>query len=804
MASSAFLNPLFLSILILLLPPNLAIANITLSSSLTAASNDDSSWLSPSGDFAFGFHNLNSTNLFLLAVWFNKIPGKTIVWQANGDNPVQSGSTVKLTATSLVLNDPQGQLIWDAKPGREVAYAAMLDTGNFVLAGNNSAHVWETFKNHTDTILPTQTMDLGSMLFSRISETNYSRGRFELLFSDGGDLQLNPIGWPGNFGYDSYYSSGTSTANSSDSGYRLVFNGSADIYILKMNGAIVPLSWDDINPDENNYYRATLDFNGVFTQYAHPRSSTNADKTGWWPVRFIPKDICTAILNQIGSGACGFNSYCTSLNGQPSCACPPGYLLMDPNNEFGGCKPSSPVGCGADDWSKDPEELFEFKEALNINWPLGDYERLERYNQTECEKSCLHDCLCAVAVYSYMRCWKKKLPLANGRSIYTEFGKTLMKVRKGAPTGFLSSGCEKKGKPDILGWILLGCSALFNIILLFLISRALWSRQNGKSKMSANDSSVFEMNLRVFTYRELEESTNGFKEELGRGSFSTVYKGSLNFGSRNLVAVKKLDKLAVDQGGEKEFKAEVSAIGKTHHKNLVQLIGFCNEGPHRILVYEFIKNGTLANLIFGLPRPNWHRRTQIALEIARGLIYLHEECNAQIIHCDIKPQNILMDACFTARISDFGLAKLLMSDQTQTHTGIRGTRGYVAPEWFKSKPGVTIKVDVYSYGIMLLEIICCRKSFSLEFGEEAAVLTDWAYDCYVEGRLDMLVENEEEAVDDIAKLQRWVMVAIWCIQEDPFKRPTMKTVMQMLEGLVEAPVPPCPSSYSKAYINEYR
>ena len=146
----------------------------------------------------------------------------------------------------------------------------------------------------------------------------------------------------------------------------------------------------------------------------------------------------------------------------------------------------------------------------------------------------------------------------------------------------------------------------------------------------------------------------------------------------------------------------------THHKNLVRLIGFCDEGPHKLLVYEFMCNGTLASFLFGSSAPDWKIRTQMAFGVARGLMYLHEECSTQIIHCDIKPQNVLLDDSFTARISDFGLAKLLMSDQTRTLTAIRDMTGYIAPEWFRNKP-ITAKVDIYSYGVMLLEIISCRK-----------------------------------------------------------------------------------------------
>lgn len=136
----------------------------------------------------------------------------------------------------------------------------------------------------------------------------------------------------------------------------------------------------------------------------------------------------------------------------------------------------------------------------------------------------------------------------------------------------------------------------------------------------------------------------------------------------------------------KEFKTEVNVIGQTHHKNLVRLIGFCDEGSHRLLVYEFLSNGSLAGFLFGDLRLSWNQRVQIAIGIAKGLLYLHDECNNPIIHCDIKPQNILLDDYYNARISDVGLAKLLRMDQSETQTDIRGTKGYVAPEWFRNMP----------------------------------------------------------------------------------------------------------------------
>ncbi|PRQ35342.1 putative protein kinase RLK-Pelle-SD-2b family [Rosa chinensis] len=394
------------------------------------------------------------------------------------------------------------------------------------------------------------------------------------------------------------------------------------------------------------------------------------------------------------------------------------------------------------------------------------------------------------------------------------------------------------------------------------------------------------MNLKCFTFMELKEATNGFEEELGRGAFATVFKGVLASDNGKFIAVKRLN--TVVKENDLEFKAEVSAIGGTNHRNLVQLLGFCNEGQHQLLVYEYMSNGSLATFLsvmpgsLGLPvtrdpdRPTrnavrsrsksvtpaiplsqrinsaqsavlgfTHRNDPRSLEsiealdrrfqtteamraayctvatectvkssriktgdqdfvrTAGGLLYLHEECSSQIIHCDIKPQNILLDYSFTARIADFGVAKLLKSDQTRTTTRIRGTKGYVAPEWFKSLP-VTVKVDVYSYGMVLLEIVCCRKNYEPEApAEDQMILADWAYDCYKKKKVHLLWQNvgDDQEMDGIEKLEKYLMIAFWCIQEDPSARPTIKKVTRMLEGTVEVSVPPNLSSLYVQYFN---
>ncbi|KAH7839924.1 hypothetical protein Vadar_010377 [Vaccinium darrowii] len=747
MVSSAIPPLFFLSFLAFL--PLFAASNVTLGSSLSATA-DNPSWVSPSGDFAFGFRQLNNTNTFLLAIWYAQIPDQTIVWHANTTNPVQTGSNIKLTANGLTLNDPNGLIIWTAQPKATVNYGAMLDTG---------VYVWQSFDYPTDTILPTQILPLGGMLYSKLSQTNYTKGRFELHFMNG-SLQLNPVAWPTENKYDFYYNSQTANSNSFLSGYQLVFNQSTDIYILFGNGSTFKL-WPNNFPNSDNYYRTTLDFDGVFRGYAY--ATTSAGIQSWSPVGHIPENICSDLkVLFMGSGACGYNSYCTANGAATSCHCPPGFSLIDPNNEYGGCAPDFPQDCGVDNGTSNPEDYF-MTQVQDLNFPNGDYDMLgPYYNQTQCEQACMQDCNCVVAIFNGEFCWKKRLPLSNGRQ---EFALAFFKVRKDSVA---TSTCKKDEnvfstckKDKNVFWLsfLFGGSGLFNILLLGVISLTFFSRHQRKSRNTICHTSVFEANLHVFTFEELKIATDGFKEELGSGSFGVVYKGVIKYGSKTQVAVKKLDKLS--QGGEREFKAEVTAIGKTHHKNLVQLLGYCNEGPQRLLVYEFMSNGSLANFLFGIPRPDWFQRVRVALGIARGLVYLHEECSTPLIHCDIKPQNILIDDLVIPRISDFGLAKSLLYNQTRTQTGIRGTRGYVAPEWFKNESE----------------------------DEEKAILVDWAYDCFKEGSIDALVDNDDAAMNDIETLRRWVMTAIWCIQEDPLQRPTMSMVIQMLEGYVEVPIP---------------
>ncbi|KAI3738752.1 hypothetical protein L2E82_28880 [Cichorium intybus] len=786
------LRLIFLTIFLRFIAAQQTNGSVSVGASLIATPNVKP-WLSSSGEFAFGFQQVQGSDSFLLSIWYDKIADKTVIWYPEEGPLVPTGSKVELIRGSgLVLSNPQGRQIWTSGPISDLAFGHMNDTGNFVIVGSNSRKIWDSFDFPADTMLPAQLMVRGGVINSKMSNTNYSGGRFQLRLLQNGNLVLNTRNIPSGFAYEPYYISGTYDAiNSTNSGERVIFDETGDMYILRGSGQRFDLTTRGAVPSGDYYHRATLDSDGVFRQYYYPKNPTG--NTSWEVIWFEPENICLNIRGNQDSGACGFNNVCSFDGNRPTCACPQGFSLLDPNDANGDCKPDFTPSCHEVE-SNNGRDTFDFIELNGISWPQSDYEHMNPANEQSCKSSCLEDCFCAVAAYRDGECWKKRFPLSNGRKVASANVKSFLKFRKGDIPGTpprLLGKYKDQRTLILVGSVLLGTCVSVIVVLTVAICVGFFVIYKKKVRNTYPSSNAIENNLPHFTYQELDKATNGFKDELGKGAFGIVYKGVIG---KTMVAVKKLNRLVQD--GEKEFKTEVDSIARTHHKNLVQLLGYCDEGEQRLLIYEYMSNGTLAVFLFGDTRPTWKERSYIAVGIAKGLRYLHEECSAQIIHCDIKPQNILLDEYFNAKISDFGLAKLLLMNQSRTNTGIRGTKGYVAPEWFRNTP-ITVKVDVYSFGVLLLEIISCRKSLVLESEYEGvSVLTDLAWDYYLEGRLDAFVEKDLEALDDYKNLTRFVMVGLWCIQENSLLRPTMRKVVQMLEGEIEVAEPPCPGPLS--------
>ncbi|KAH0661067.1 hypothetical protein KY290_027038 [Solanum tuberosum] len=309
-----------------------------------------------------------------------------------------------------------------------------------------------------------------------------------------------------------------------------------------------------------------------------------------------------------------------------------------------------------------------------------------------------------------------------------------------------------------------------------------------------------------FKLKELEEATNNFGSLVGRGSSACVFKGVLSDGAS--VAVKRIDG---EERGDKEFKSEVAAIASVQHVNLVRLLGYSSVPPSgpRFLVYEYIVNGSLDNWIF---RKRGIRgclsldlRCRVGLDVAKALSYLHHDCRSCILHLDVKPENILLDENHRAILADFGLSKLMGKDESRVVTTIRGTRGYLAPEWLLEN-GISEKSDVYSYGMVLLEMIGGRRNITLaENGKSTNQGNSKSKFSYFpkivsekleQGKIMEVVDERlvhEAATGGVAvemQVKRLACVALSCIQERPSLRPTMARVVEMLEGRVpvEAPI----------------
>jgi len=307
-----------------------------------------------------------------------------------------------------------------------------------------------------------------------------------------------------------------------------------------------------------------------------------------------------------------------------------------------------------------------------------------------------------------------------------------------------------------------------------------------------------------YSYKEIKNMTTGFKEKLGEGGFGSVFKAKLRSGPS--VAIKMLGK---SKGNGQDFINEVATIGRIHHQNVVRLIGFCVSGSKRALVYEFMLNGSLDKFIFSKEiniNLSYEKIYNISIGVARGIAYLHHGCEMQILHFDIKPHNILLDENFIPKVSDFGLAKLYPIDNNIiTMTAARGTIGYMAPELFyKNIGGISHKADVYSFGMLLMEMASKRKNLNPHADHSSQIYFPlWIYDHIREGE-DVDVENVTEEENKIAK--KMIIVALWCIQLKPNDRPSMNKVVEMLEGdIEELEIPPKPILFPEdETVSEYQ
>lgn len=293
-------------------------------------------------------------------------------------------------------------------------------------------------------------------------------------------------------------------------------------------------------------------------------------------------------------------------------------------------------------------------------------------------------------------------------------------------------------------------------------------------------------NVRQFGLRELHAATDGFsaKNILGKGGFGDVYRGRLGDGT--VVAVKRLKDPSAS--GEAQFRTEVEMISLAVHRHLLRLLGYCADASsgERLLVYPYMPNGSVASRLRGKPSLDWHTRKRIAVGTARGLLYLHEQCDPKIIHRDVKAANVLLDDCHEAVVGDFGLAKLLDHGDSHVTTAVRGTVGHIAPEYLSTGQS-SEKTDVFGFGVLLLELVTGQRALEVGKGSginlsNKGVMLDWVRKVHQEKMFDLLVDQDLGPHYDRIEVAEMVQVALLCTQFQPSHRPRMSEVVRMLEG----------------------
>ncbi|CAN8271128.1 unnamed protein product [Cochlearia groenlandica] len=758
----------------------------------------DKTILSSGGTFRMGFFRPGSSSNFYIGMWYENLSQQTIVWVANRDKTVsdKNSSILKLSNGNLILlNDKTQSPVWSTNLNSTTSEtnlkAVLLDDGNLVLRDEESNSVlWQSFDHLCDTWLPGAKIRFNKRTGKSQRLTSWknledpSPGLFSLELDESTSYKII---------YNEstqYWSSGPWNPQSRifESVPEMRLNFIYDFSFVS-NATEMYFTYSIYN--HTDVARFAMDVSGQIKQFSWLETSK------LWNLYWSqPRQQC-----QVYS-YCGSFGICNEKS-QPFCHCPRGFRPVskkgwDLNDYSSGCVRNTALQCSRGDMSSKFLPLFDVKlpddsEVLGVN-SVG-----------LCGSDCLRNCSCKAYAYDEAtnRClmWSKdvlnlqQLDEGNteGSTLYLRLDASDM------PNGSFSSGKSKKAM--IIGAVLVSLGVLVLVLLVVILILKCRRRRKRMVGEKSNDGT-----LTTFSYRELQHATKNFLEKLGGGGFGSVFKGVIPESTD--VAVKRLE--SVSQG-EKQFRTEVVTIGTIQHVNLVRLRGFCAEGSKKLLVYDYMPNGSLDSHLFIDETEektvlSWTLRYQIALGTARGLAYLHDECRDCIIHCDIKPENILLDSKFCPKVADFGLAKLVGRDFSRVLTTMRGTRGYLAPEWI-SGVAITPKADVYSYGMMLLELVSGRRNTEQReklgkvrfFPSLAATVLTKDDGGDILSLLDPRLKGETVVKEEV---MRACKVACWCIQDEESHRPTMSQVVQILEGVLDVNTPPFPRSIQALVDND--
>ncbi|XP_065863703.1 G-type lectin S-receptor-like serine/threonine-protein kinase At2g19130 [Euphorbia lathyris] len=737
----------------------------------TQSLSGDQTIISNGGVFKLGFFRPGNSSNYYIGMWYNRVIQQTVVWVANREIPVSDrfSSELRISDGNLVVFNESKIPIWSTNLNSTTntsVEAVLHDNGNLVLNGSGGSDpLWQSFDHPADTWLPgakiglNKTSKQNTRLISWKNKDDPAPGLFSLELDPNETSQYFII-WNDS---ETFWTSGT-------------WNGQIFSLVPEMRLNYI-YNFSYISNENENYFTYDLYNSSIISRFVMDvggqiQQMSWLEPANQWSLFWSqPRVQCQVYAY------CGAFGTCTE-NSQPFCNCFTGF---DPQSDqewssgvySGGCTRRTTLQCGNSSrvnakkdrfWPNPNTDLPE--DSVSI--PVGSVQ--------DCESNCLSNCSCSAYAYDNNQCliWIGDLLDSKAQGSKTLYVKL-------ADSEFSSS---KTNKGVVIG-AMVGAVVVGILvgIVIYVILRRKRTTLSGKA---------VEGSLVAFSYRDLQNATKGFSQKLGGGGFGYVYKGVLP--DTSVIAVKKLE--SINQG-EKQFRTEVSTIGTIQHVNLVRLRGFCSEGTKRLLVYDYMPNGSLEFHLFSDKESivlDWKTRYNIALGTARGLTYLHEKCRDCIIHCDIKPENILLDAEFCPKVADFGLAKLVGRDFSRVLTTMRGTRGYLAPEWI-SGVAITAKADVYSYGMMLFEIVSGRRNSDHSKDAVIKYFPSWVAKQVIEGRdIVSLLDERLNGEGDVEEVTRVCKVACWCIQDDETQRPTMGQVVQILERVINVNLPPIPRS----------
>ncbi|XP_031264661.1 G-type lectin S-receptor-like serine/threonine-protein kinase At4g27290 [Pistacia vera] len=750
--------------------------------------------------FELGFFTPGNANDQYLGIWYKHIPVQTVVWVANRNKPLRNSSgilTFRKDGMLVILNQ-EGDVIWSSSSSRTTKspVAQLLDTGNFVLKdladGKVENYVWQSFDYPSDTLLPGMKLGwnlktgLNRYLTSWKSSDDPSFGNYSYGLNSGGLPQF-------------VLSRGSTVLFRSGPWCGTQFSGAPAPIV---NPIFTPLFVSNANEvyyafevTKNINSRFLLSHSGVVQHL-----SWN-ERLGWYQLFTVQEDRCD------NYGLCGSYGYC-NIDKSPNCDCLKGFI------------PRSPQDWKMLDWSrgcvrKDPNVCRgdRFLKITGLKLPDAMQFRV-KVNMTieDCEAECLKKCSCVAYAQLGSSGAGKGCVIWFGDLIdikqVAEYGQDL-NIRVSASEVESNAGTSKKQMSLV---IVVSISLASVMIIVSSISWFLiWKKKriggnqtNNPISISVSKEQEDDIDLPLVELAIIEAATNFFSDanKIGRGGFGPVYKGELQSGQE--IAVKRL---AENSGqGLKEFKNEVILISKLQHRNLVRLLGCCIQQEERMLIYEYMPNGSLDSFIFDETRRhllNWQKRFDIVVGIARGLLYLHRDSRLRIIHRDLKASNVLLDQEMNPKISDFGMARMFGADQTEANTTrVVGTYGYMPPE-YAIDGHFSLKSDVFSFGVILLEIVSGKKNRGFFHTDHKLNLLGHAWKLWNEGRaLELVDEVVQNEVPDSEGL-RCIQVGLLCVQQRPEERPIMPSVLLMLDSdTVSLSQPGRPGFYAERSLSE--